>query len=72
MRKVGLLNSQFDKEQKGKERAGKGHLSSLLNVSGKKNIISNCTCWVCRYLPDEDINDIVSRRSERSGVYYLV
>ena len=26
--------NQFDKEQKGKERAGKKQLSSLLNVSG--------------------------------------
>ena len=43
MKKVGLLNSKFDKEQKGKERAGQGHFSSLLNVSGKNPIISNCT-----------------------------
>ena len=34
--KIGLLNSQFDKEQKGKEIAGKEHLSSLLNVSANQ------------------------------------
>ena len=35
MEKVGLLNSQFDKEQKGKERTDKGHLFFFIERFGE-------------------------------------
>ena len=48
-------------------------LSAILDWSifGIAEILRN-SCWVCRYLPDDNRSMMISRSSARSGFIYMI